>query len=311
MSKPYSAAPEIMLNDMYFNIDEKTFDIFSGNGKYRGFDVLSTANNHSFDMGEAGVHSTIQFLQKKGIAWCGTASNSEERNHITMIERKGISIAFLAYTFSLNKHALPADKEWLCNHLQLNTEDADISTIVADAKQARLIGADIVVAALHMGCAYQVYPNMHTVHNMHRICKQANIDIVLGGHPHNMQPLEILETTDEATGITKQHFISYSQGDFIAYDIYKWCHLPLLLKLSISKGTLQGKRHVQLTGIEAKAFYLYANKQQQLQLLDFRQVAKAPEKYVQEPAVIAELKALQWFFDEYIFTEKQRHVLAN
>jgi poly-gamma-glutamate synthesis protein (capsule biosynthesis protein) len=146
---------------------------------------------------------------------------------------------------------------------------------------------------------------------MHRICELANIDIILGGHPHNMQPLEILETTNEETGISKQHFISYSQGDFIAYDIFKWCHLPLLLKLSISKGMLHGKRHVQLTGIEAKPFYLYANKKLQLQLLDFQQILHSPEKYVQEPDVIAELKELEWFFYEYVFTKKQRRVLGN
>jgi len=310
-SKPYSAAPEVMLHDMFFNINEKTFDIFSGNGKYRGFDVLSTANNHTLDLDESGVHATIHFLQQKGIAWCGTASSAADRNRICIIERKDIRIAFLAFTFSLNKHVLPTDKPWLCNHIDLNKEDADISSIVADANRARELGADIIVAAMHIGCAYQVYPNMHTVHNMHRICKQANIDIVLGGHPHNMQPLEILESTDELTGISKQHFISYSQGDFIAYDIFKWCHLPLLLKLTISKGTLQGKRHVQLTGIEVKPFYLYANKQQQLQLLDFLQIIKTPEKYIVENDVIAELKELDWFFHEYIFTEKQRHVLHN
>jgi len=146
---------------------------------------------------------------------------------------------------------------------------------------------------------------------MHRICTEANIDIVLGGHPHNMQPLEILESTDAETGLIKQHFISYSQGDFIAYDIFKWCHLPLLLRLTISKGNVGGKRHVQLTGIEAKPFYLYANKQQQLKILDFLQLLEAPEKFVAEPDVLAELKELDWFFNEYIFTEKQRHVLAK
>jgi poly-gamma-glutamate synthesis protein (capsule biosynthesis protein) len=311
VSKPYSAAPEVMLHDMFFNINQQTFDIFSGNGKYKGYDVLSTANNHTLDLGADGVLSTIDFLQEKNIEYCGTANSAAARERISMIERKGIKIAFLAYTFSLNKHALPHDQLWLCNHLDLNKEDADISSIVADAARARAQGADIIVAAMHMGCAYQVYPNMHTVHNMHRICKQANIDIVLGGHPHNMQPLEILESTDAETGRIKQHFISYSQGDFIAYDIFKWCHLPLLLRLSISKGTIGGKRHVQLTGIEAKPFYLYANKQQQLQLLDFLQVLKTPEKFVHEREVLAELKELDWFFNEYIFTEKQQHVLAQ
>ncbi len=65
--------PEVMLNDMHFNGSEEMFSIFSGNGKYKGYDLLATANNHSWDMGEEGVIETIRFLEKKGVQRVGAA----------------------------------------------------------------------------------------------------------------------------------------------------------------------------------------------------------------------------------------------
>jgi len=61
------------------------------------------------------------------------------------------------------------------------------------------------------------------------------IDVVLGGHPHNPQPLEYFLFIDPFTGIEKQSTIIYSMGDFVAYDIFKWCHLPLVVKMKIGK----------------------------------------------------------------------------
>jgi poly-gamma-glutamate synthesis protein (capsule biosynthesis protein) len=67
-TKPSSAAPEVMLHDMYFNADEAMLKIFTGNGQFKGYDVLSVANNHSLDMGVDGLVNTLQLLQQKGIA---------------------------------------------------------------------------------------------------------------------------------------------------------------------------------------------------------------------------------------------------
>jgi hypothetical protein len=303
MNQRYSAAPEVMLHDMFFNIDEPTFNIFCGNGKYRGYDVLSTANNHTMDLGEAGILATQSFLQQKNIPYCGTASSAEERDHFPIINRNGIKIAFLAYTFSLNKEKLPEGKDWLCNHIFLNEPNPDISIIVQQASIARQRGADIIIASLHMGCAYQAYPSNHTLVNMHQICVETGIDILLGGHPHNPQPFEIFEHNN------KQHFIAYSLGDFIAYDIFKWCHLPLLLKLTISKGVLNGKPYSQLTRIQVKPFYMYLSKSNKLSLIDFQKIAENPHAFFKEKELVNEVKELQDFFTKYVITEKQQHVL--
>lgn len=308
--KPYSAAPEVMLADMYFNVQEETFDIFSGNGKYKGFSVLGTANNHSMDGGREGIMATQHFLRSKNIAYTGTALSQETRNDFPIIERGGIKIAFLAYTYSLNKETLPAGEAWLCNHILLNKKDADISLLKTHALLARQRGAHLIVASLHMGCAYQVYPQQYTVENMHRICRETGIDILVGGHPHNAQPMELFTTFDAATQRQKEHVIIYSLGDFIANDIYKWCHLPLIVKLSVSRGNTGGKEAVLVSGIQVKPFYFYQNKKGALKLVDFLNAEKNigerfPEKHIQK-----EVRELSDFFHRFIITAKQQQVLG-
>lgn len=298
--KPASYVPEVMLSNMYFNANEDMFGVFSGFGQYKGFDVLSTANNHSLDQGEEGLIETLQFLDAQNIARVGTARSIEERDQFPMLEKNGIKVAFLSYTFSLNALVCPPEKSYLANHLNLNEDNPDISLIVAQAKLARQKGAEFIVAFLHMGCAYQPYPSKVIVDNMHQICKETGIDLVLGGHPHNAQPIEFLDVQDPFTGLSKQTTIVYSQGDFIAYDIHKWCKLPLLLKFELSK--IEGK--VVLTDLQAKLFYNYAEitngKVKALQLLDYQKLIANPQVLEGDENAQKEFGELKYFAETFL-----------
>ena len=306
---PYSAAPEVMLADMYFNIDERTFNIFNGNGKYRGFDVLSTANNHSMDLGEKGILATIAFLRERQIAHCGTADAAQNLHNFPILEANGIKVAFLAYTYSLNKETLPPGKPWLCNHIFLNEPNPDLTLLVEQAALARQKGADLVVASLHMGCAYQAYPSQSTIQQMHQICAVADIDVLLGGHPHHAQPLEVYTHTN-ALGQRKQHLIVYSLGDFIAYDIFKWGHLPLLLKINIAQGLLNGSPHTQIVGFEARPFMMWRHNDGALVLRDFDALRNHTDALNLSPAHKTEIAELADFFDRFVMTPAHQKTLT-
>ncbi|MEI6409310.1 MAG: CapA family protein [Bacteroidota bacterium] len=271
LTRPHALVPEVMLNHMYFNASEEMFDVYSGLGKYKPYDVLSVANNHSLDMGVDGLKRTLDFLEDRNIRYCGAARSAEQRDAFPIIDVKGIRVAFLAATFSLNTESRPEDMPWLVNHLQLNQESPDISLLVEQARIAREKGADLIVAHLHTGCAYQPYPSLRIVQNIREICRQTGIDIVLGGHPHNPQPLEFLNIRDPFSDREKQSFIVYSLGDFVAYDIFKWCHVPLVLKFRIGKnasGTF-------ITGLEAKVLYTQSIvKNGKIQALRFKDAGK-------------------------------------
>ncbi|TAF87350.1 MAG: hypothetical protein EAZ48_03805 [Flavobacteriia bacterium] len=298
--KPASLVPEVMLSNMYFNANQDMFEVYSGLGKYKGFDVLATANNHSLDQGEDGVVQTIEFLDQKEIQHVGTARSENERDAFPIIEKNGIKIAFLSYTFSLNALVCPEGKAYLANHLNLNEANPDLSLIMHQAQLARQKGAEFLVAFLHMGCAYQPYPSQTIVDNMQQICRQTGIDLVLGGHPHNAQPIEFLEIKDPFSGRQKQSTIIYSQGDFVAYDIHKWCKLPLLLKFDIAK--INGE--VVISAIRAKLFYNYAQlkngKVESLRLLDYAHLRENSNILATDLPAQHEFEELSYFAEAFL-----------
>jgi poly-gamma-glutamate synthesis protein (capsule biosynthesis protein) len=306
-SKP-SAVPEVMLKNMYFNSSAEMFNVFSGLSKYKGYDVLSVANNHSLDQGESGLLETINFLEKRNIFYCGAAKSEDLLDDFPIIDKKGIRVAFLAATFSLNAVTTPTGKEWIVNHIPLNTADPDISLLVRQAKLARQRGADLIVAHLHMGLAYQPYPAWFTVNTMHRICTETGIDIILGGHPHNAQPFEFLKYRDPFTNIPKQSILVYSMGDFVAYDIFKWCHLPLMLRFKISKGNLG----TFVTGMQAKLAYMQAEvkdgKVVSLKLRDYKQLIKNTSDLDHDSAI--EFQELSEFAGQFLVTNQVKRFLV-
>ena len=256
VSKPPSLVPEVMLSDMLFNGDEVLFSIFNADNfktktcKRVGFDILGTANNHSLDMDEAGVYATIDFLENKNIQHVGTAKSLGNCNKTTIIERNGLRLAFVSYTFSMNKKINPTGKEWLVNHLEVNQPDVDLSQLKQDIANAKQENADFVILSLHYGNAYQAYPCGHIIDNTKRIFEECGPDILLGGHPHNVQAMAAYPFTCPHTGVEKRGFVLFSFGDFVAYDIFNWCHLSVYLKLEISQISTPSRK-LQATSLES------------------------------------------------------------
>ncbi len=230
-----SFVPEVMLSNMLFNTDEQTFSIFNGNGQFKGFDILSVANNHSLDMGRAGLLATLQNLKDKNILSIGAAASADEAEQPVIIERNGFKIGFIAYTYSLNQFEAPKDKPWLVNLLPLNLPGCDISRIKQQTETCRKAGADLVLCSIHAGNAYQTYPGKTTVDLFENIFNTCGVDVIIGGHPHNLQPWRNYQFTDPFSGKNKTGFAIYSLADFIAYDIFTWCHLCAYVKLEIGR----------------------------------------------------------------------------
>lgn len=262
LSQKQSFVPEVMLSNMLFNTDEQTFHIFNGNGQHKGFDVLSIANNHSLDMGKKGLIATINYLQKRNILTVGAARSKAESEQPIIIEKNGYKIGFIAYTYSLNQFEVPSESPWLVNMLPLNVPNCDIGFIQEQTKVCRAAGADLVLCSLHAGNAYQTYPGKTTVDLFENIFKSCGVDVIIGGHPHNLQPWRNYTFTDPFTGQAKTGFAIYSLADFIAYDIFTWCHLCAYVKLEIGRNT-QGE--IQLRPIVKPLIMERKSKQLQLQ----------------------------------------------
>jgi hypothetical protein len=152
-----------------------------------------------------------------------------------IVEVNGIKIGFVAFTYSLNQFLPEKGEEWRVNYLPLNTKDCSIDMIEQQVRDCRNAGAEFIICSVHAGNAYQVYPSEVTVKLFQKIFETCGVDVIAGGHPHNMQPWRSYTFKDPNSGKEKQGFAVYSLGDFIAYDIYTWCHVTAFVKLEIGK----------------------------------------------------------------------------
>lgn len=175
--------------------------------KEAGFNILTTANNHALDRRERGLLRTLDVLREKELIAVGTHASQEEADDITIVTKHDIDMAILAYTYGTNGIPMPADKPYLVNLI-------DEETIAADIQKAREKGADVVTVALHMEGEYHRMPN-EAQKQLTQFVIEAGADIILGSHPHVVQPYEIIETIDE-NGVPKRAVIVYSLGNFIS-----------------------------------------------------------------------------------------------
>jgi len=149
-----------------------------------GFDDCSTASNHSYDDGVAGVDRTVNALDRAGLHHSGTAETARQAATPNVFTMHGVTVAELSYTFGLNSGlSLPADKPWLVNV-------TEVDKVLAAAHSAREAGAQIVVLSLHWGTEYQEAPTALQVSQARALLASPDVDLILGCHVHVVQPFE-------------------------------------------------------------------------------------------------------------------------
>ncbi|MFS8478548.1 MAG: CapA family protein [Micromonosporaceae bacterium] len=148
-----------------------------------GYDTCSTASNHTIDDGEKGVYRTLDALDAAGLRHAGSHRSATEAATPTILTVRGVKVAHLSYTFSLNGLRRPPDKPWLVNDLRADA-------VLAEARRARTAGAQIVIASLHWGTEYQQRPNSMQVDLARTLLASPDLDLILGHHAHVVQPFE-------------------------------------------------------------------------------------------------------------------------
>ena len=173
------------------------------------------------DRGFDGLSRTLDVLDGFGIPHVGTYRTQEERdadNGIYVADVGGISVAFLAYTYGLNGLRLPSGKPYAAN--VFNTDyyttlsSPDYETLEADLAAARALDADLIAVMIHWGLEYHTKQNGHQ-EKLAQFLIEQGADLVLGGHPHVLQPYDTVTVTGE-DGQERQGFVIYSLGNFIS-----------------------------------------------------------------------------------------------
>jgi len=169
--------------------------------KRSGFSVLATANNHAFDQGVKGVSETLDRLDGAGLAFIGSGRDQAAAETPRILVCKGIRFAFLGYTdvFNINLDQ-PGKGPWV------NALDAERSPQAVSEARKR---ADFVVVSIHWGNEYQHRPTDRQ-REMAEKLMVAGADLIIGHHPHVLQPLECGERAGRAVAV------AYSLGNFIS-----------------------------------------------------------------------------------------------
>ncbi|MFH1461312.1 MAG: CapA family protein [Patescibacteria group bacterium] len=191
---PITQGRSINIFEMIFRADIKTVEGL----KYAGFDILSLANNHSFDFGAQGLKDTFQYLNKSGINYVGAGENRQEARHSKILEINGIKIAFLAYTDSIFTSTTCQAKQD-----QSGVVFMEISEMEKDIVLAKSL-SDLVVVLMHSGTEYADQPNSKQISFAHTAI-DAGADLVIGHHPHVIQKIEKY----------KGKYVFYSLGNFV------------------------------------------------------------------------------------------------
>lgn len=184
----------------YFNAPTQILDAL----KSAGFDVLGTANNHALDKDRDGLENTIRNIRAAGLEQVGTNLPGEGRRMVIQ-EANGIRFAILAYTDSVNQHTGGYSGSELSQAVNFN----DDKNVIADIKQARQEGADIVALCLHTGEEKHTAPEAYEIERAEAYIA-AGADILFQSHPHVLQPMEMV-TSGGRTG-----FVAYSLGNFMS-----------------------------------------------------------------------------------------------
>lgn len=179
--------------------------------KDAGVDMLTLANNHMLDTWYDGLMAQIENVETVGLYHVGANRSMEEKNSATIIEINGIKVGFMNYTDALN--SMEQQKSLNPNALSFGVNWTRNSNVATDAKTLREAGAEVIVCYMHWGTEYkEIDANQNTYAKQ---LNQAGVDVIIGGHPHIVQPAKWITGTNQF-GETQKTLCLYSLGNFLS-----------------------------------------------------------------------------------------------
>jgi len=216
-----------------------------------GFDVVNHASNHVLDKGEGALFAAMDFwdaLNRKRteageepVRYLGVFRSREQRNHARVIvERRGVRVGFLSYTYGLNG-SLPKGKPWI-------TALIDTEVMAAEIDALRPF-CDLLAVSMHWGAEFHhdISPRQR---ELAAFLSRHRVDLVLGHHPHMIEPVEILDREDGGKLVC-----FYSLGDFLSHTDAGFspdCALGALGLVTVQKTSRDDGSHAaEITSVQA------------------------------------------------------------
>jgi len=217
--EPYTGFPQ------FSSPDESVFAI-----KDAGFDIMSTANNHSLDRGKQGLERTLSVLDSMGLEYFGTYRHAAERDnrYPLIIEKNGIKIAFLSYTYGTN--LIEEEEPNIVNRI-------DTAQIFKDIKKAILTSPDFIIAFMHWGSEYENTQNQRQK-ELAQFLATNGVNLIIGGHPHVVQPFDKIYVSSTRDSVP----VMYSLGNFFSNQRNRYTNGGIVFEVNLQKNSKAGRR---------------------------------------------------------------------
>lgn len=225
---PYSSYPR-------FNSPDELADAL----KDAGFDLLSTINNHSFDKGDLGVNRTLSTLNEKGFDTVGTRQNPNDDEFIIK-DINNIKFGITAYSYGnvknnnkyLNGIQVSAESGNKMNIFDSSDVDSAFDTIYSTIN--KMSNTDMQIVIIHWGIEYSRNETDFQKQLAQKLC-DAGVDIIIGSHPHVVEPIETITSTDGSN----KTLVIYSLGNYISnqgrHTVGLYSEDGLMVNINISK----------------------------------------------------------------------------
>ena len=189
--------------------------------KNSGMDVLVTANNHSCDRKNNGIVRTLDVLDSLNILHTGTFKDvkNREKNNLLVLSKDGIKVGLLNYTYGTNGLSFS-------DPVYVNLVDSVL--IKKDVINAKNKNLDKLVVFVHWGYEYKDFPNSYQK-KYNRFFQDLGVDIVIGSHPHVIQPMEYSKRNDH------EFLTVFSLGNFVSNQRAERKDGGAMLRLSFKK----------------------------------------------------------------------------
>lgn len=197
----YVNDPALYANYPDFGTPTQVGDALAG----AGFDVVTHATNHCYDKLDTGIVDTLGFWRENypDMAVLGIHDSQEAADTIRVVEKNGLRLALLNYTYGLN-YSAPANKYM-------------VDTLIRDAVRADLeqaeAQADFTAVFVHWGEEGQTRPTQ-SQRDWAQFMADNGADLIIGSHPHVLQPLE---TVTSSSG--REVPVFYSLGNFVSHQL--------------------------------------------------------------------------------------------
>lgn len=215
-----------------FNSPQEVGDAFID----AGFNLVSLANNHTLDRGESAIKASNKYWStKQNVITAGSYTSFEERDKLIIKEKNGITYALLSYTTLTNGIKVPKGKEYLVDVYSNEKAKKDIEKYRDKV--------DLLLVSIHWGQEYKHKPNQKQK-DIAKFLADNKVDIVIGHHPHVVQPVEFINDT----------MVIYSLGNFLSSQRGINKLTGLMMSVEIIK---KGDEKIRLENPKAEITYNY------------------------------------------------------